>query len=175
MKNYLGFLILAIGMISCNAEKKQISEYLDHNYSDREIEVVGEIIEDSTFCPLDMLDKSSIEITGYKAMLMHLLEADPDSAFKMARNLKAKYAGKDGFANLAYPKGENNRMALMAKCKENGQERVITFFKDKNNDRIDLSSLDVDEVVDSLLVNYTKLMDGIDVILQDRSASQTEE
>ena len=55
-------------------------------------------------------------------MLIHLLDADPDSAFKMARTLKAKYAGKNGFASIAYPKGKNNRMALMAI--ENGADQV---------------------------------------------------
>ncbi len=175
MKKFFGFLMLSLVLISCNAEKKQISEYLENNYSDREIEVVGDIVADSAFCPLDNLDNTSIEIAGCKAMLIHLLDADPDSAFKMARTLKAKYAGKNGFASIAYPKGKNNRMALMAKCKDDGQERVITFFKNTSHDVIEFSSLDVDEVIDSLLVNYTELMDGIEVILQDKAASRTEE
>ena len=175
MKKLLGFLILAFVLVSCNSDKRQISSYLDNNYSDREIEVVGDIVADSTFCPLDKLDNTSLEITGHKDMLMHLLEVDPDSAFSLARNLKAKYAGKNGFAAIAYPKGANNRMALMAKCKENGQERVITFFKSLHEDAIEYCSLDVDDAVDSLLVNYSMLMDGIEVILQDQAANRGEE
>ena len=140
MKKFFGFLMLSLVLISCNAEKKQISEYLENNYSDREIEVVGDIVA--------------------------------DSAFKMARTLKAKYAGKNWFASIAYPKGKNNRMALMAKCKDDGQERVITFFKNTSHDVIEFSSLDVDEVIDSLLEDYRE--DGLfldltaDVELVDR-------
>ena len=56
----------------------------------------------------------------------------------------------------------------MVKCNEEGKDRVVTFFKDKKNEDIEFSSLDADEMVDSLIVSFDMLKDGIKIIVSDK-------
>ena len=65
----------------------------------------------------------------------------------------------------------------MVKCNEEGKGRVITFFKGKDDENIEFSSLDVDELVDSLIVSFDMLKDGIKIIVSDKelNGGQTKE
>ena len=174
MKKTLMFLSLVIVCMACNSDKDKIEKYLNNNYSDREIEVVGDITVDSAFCPLSKIEEAALEIMGYKAKLQDLLVDRTDSAIALANSLKVKFADNNEFINMAYPKGSNNRLAYMVKCNEAGRERIITFFKSTSEDFIESSSLDVDEAVDSLLVSYNMLMDGVRIITQDSGNSNNE-
>ena len=174
MKKTLLFLSLVIICMACNSDKAKIEKYLNNNYSDREIEVVGEITIDSAFCPLSKIDEAALQIMGYKAQLQELLVDRTYSAIALANSLKVKFTDNNEFVNMAYPKGANNRLAYMVKCNEGGRERVITFFKSTSDDFIESSSLDVDEAVDSLLVSYNMLMDGVRIITQEGGNSNAE-
>lgn len=166
-------LLSLVACMACNSDKAKIETYLENNYSDREIEVVGDIAVDSAFCPLSKIDEAAIEIMGYKAQLQELLVLNPDSAYVVAANLQNKFADNKVFVNMAYPKGNKNRLAYMVKCNQGGKERVITFFKSESDDFVESSSLDVDDAVDSLLVSYNMLMDGVRIINQDKSNSNS--
>ncbi|MBR6264243.1 MAG: hypothetical protein IKR05_13645 [Prevotella sp.] len=154
-----------------------IEKYLQNNYPDREIELVGDINVDSAFCPRTQLEDAALEIDNYKIQLDRLLAQNPDSALRLAKDLQKKFADNSAFINLAYPKGKNNAKALMVKCNEEGKGRVITFFKGKDDENIEFSSLDVDELVDSLIVSFDMLKDGIKIIVSDKelNGGQTKE
>lgn len=154
---------------ACNDDKKQINEYLDKNYSDREVKVVGKVVPDSAFCPLSKLESTKLEVMGFRAQLMMLLDQDPDSAYRLAKSIKQKYADENTFANLAYPNGKNNRIAFRVRCDENGEEHYITFYKNIKDETIQYSSFDVEDVVDSLSLYYGLLMNGVNEIIKDNN------
>ncbi len=168
MKKSLLFLFGFLVLVSCNSDKSQIENYLQNNYPDREIEIVGDVSSDSAFCPKTHLEEVGLELDNYKLQLDRLLAINPDSALKLARVLQNRFTSKDAFINLAYPKGKNNSKALIVKCNEDGKNRMITFYKDKTDEFIDFSSLDADEMVDSLLVSFEMLIDGINIIVNDK-------
>jgi len=175
MRKLLPFLLFVVVLAACNSDKKQIQNYLDRNYSDREVEVVGDVSTDSAFCPLTQLEGTTLEIMAYRAQLMMLLDQDPDSAVRLATAIKQKYADENTFANLAYPSGSNNRVAYRVRCNEAGDEHYITFYKNTKDETIEYSSFDVEDVVDSLNVYYTLLMNGVNELVGDKNAdSKTE-
>ena len=177
MKKSFLFFCVVILLTACDSDKSLIEKYLQNNYPDREIELVGDISVDSAFCPRAQLEDAALEIDNYKIQLDRLLAQDPDSALRLARDLQKKFSDNSAFINLAYPKGKNNAMALMVKCNEEGKGRVVTFFKDKKDEDIEFSSLDVDEMVDSLIVSFDMLKDGIRIIVSDKelNGGQTKE
>ncbi len=168
MKKSFLFFCVAIILTACDSDKSLIEKYLQNNYPDREIELVGDINVDSAFCPRTQLEDAALEIDNYKIQLDRLLAQNPDSALRLAKDLQKKFADNSAFINLAYPKGKNNAKALMVKCNEEGKGRVITFFKGKDDEDIEFSSLDVDELVDSLIVSFDMLKDGIKIIVSDK-------
>ena len=165
MKNIVWLICGALVLMACSSEKQDIETYLENNYSDREISLVGDISADSAYCPLAELENAATQILNYRMQLLNLLEVNPDSAFKMARELNTRLSAKDAFANMAYPKGKNNRIAYQVKCQQGGKVEYITFFKHETDDFVELSSLDIDDAIDSLMVGYNQLMNGIGVIL----------
>lgn len=177
MKKSFLFFCVAIILTACDSDKSLIEKYLQNNYPDREIELVGDINVDSAFCPRTQLEDAALEIDNYKIQLDRLLAQNPDSALRLAKDLQKKFADNSAFINLAYPKGKNNAKALMVKCNEEGKGRVITFFKGKDDENIEFSSLDVDELVDSLIVSFDMLKDGIKIIVSDKelNGGQTKE
>jgi hypothetical protein len=166
-KSFL-FLCLGFILIACNSDKGLVKKYLQNNYPDKEIEIVGDITVDSAFCPRVQLEEVGLEIDSYKAQLDRLLAQNPDSALILAKVLQNRFFDKDAFIKLAYPKGKKNCMAYMVKCKEDGKKRIITFFKSNTDDSIEFSSLDVDDVVDNLLESFEMLKDGISIIVNDK-------
>ena len=166
MKHILWLICGVLTLMACSSEKKNINTYLENNYSDREISLVGDISSDSAFCPLAELENAATQIMNYRLQLLNLLEVNPDSAFKMARALNERMSAKDAFANMAYPKGKNNRVAYQVKCQQGNKVEYITFYKHATEDFVELSSLDIDDTIDSLMVSYNQLMNGISVILQ---------
>lgn len=169
MKRNLLLLLAVVALAACNADKKKIEAYVDNNFFDREVVVKGEVTVDSAFCPLSQLEQNAIQLMGHRGNLLKLLEENPDSAYQLAKALKIQLGDDKAFANLAYPNGKNNRLAYMAKCTVDGKERIVTFYKQLEGDKIELSSMDVDEAIDSLMVGYNHLMDGIRVILSDKN------
>lgn len=163
-------LLAVVALTACSSDKKKIEAYIDNNFFDREVEVTGEISIDSVFCPMSMLEKNAIQLMGYRGNLLKLLDENPDSAYALAQALQTQLGDNKAFANMAYPNGKNNRMAYMAKCTVDGKERVVTFYKQLEGDKIEMSSFDVDEAIDSLMVGYNHLLDGIRVILNDKNA-----
>ena len=57
----------------------------------------------------------------------------------------------------------------MVKCNVDGKERMVSFFKGVNDENIEMTSLDLDDTVDSLMVSYGQLINGIKVILEGQS------
>ncbi|MBO4659611.1 MAG: hypothetical protein J5637_08315 [Prevotella sp.] len=160
-------LCAIVTLCACNSDKKRIQTYIDNYHPDTEIELEGDVNVDSTFCPLTALDATSLEIMGHRMNLLHLLEVNPDSAFILARQLNQKYAGDNAFASLAYPTGPKNRLSYQVKCKVDGNERYVVFFKNVDDDNIESSSLEVDEAIDSLMSSFTMLRNGLRIILND--------
>ena len=165
----MALLMAVVALSACNGDKKKVKAYIDNNIFDKEVTVAGDITVDSAYCPMSQLDQNSIQLMGYRGMLLQLLDENPDSAYALAKTLRVQLGDSKAFANLAYPNGKNNRLAYMAKCTVDGKERMVTFYKQVEGDKIELSSLDVDEAVDSLMVGYNHLMDGIRVILADKN------
>ena len=164
------FLLLAVVlMTACNSDKKKIESYIDNNFFDREVKITGEVTIDSAFCPMSQLDQNAIQLMGHRGNLLKLLDENPDSAYALAQALRVQLGDNKAFANLAYPSGKNNRLAYMAKCTVDGKERMVIFYKQLEGDKIELSSIDVDEAIDSLMVGYNHLMDGIRVIIEDKN------
>lgn len=163
-------LLLAVAALTaCNSDKKKIEAYIDNNFFDREVAVTGNVTIDSAYCPMSQLEQNAIQLMGYRGNLLKLLDENPDSAYALAKMLKVQLGDNKAFANLAYPNGKNNRLAYMAKCTVDGKERMVIFYKQVEEDKIELSSFDVDEAIDSLMVGYNHLMDGIRVILADKN------
>ena len=156
---------VVLALMACSSDRNRIETYLENNFADNEIEIVGEIVPDSVFCALGDLDNAALELLGVRDQLLQLLDVNPDSAFKLAKNLSDKYADGKVFANYAYPKGKSNREALMVKCKQGGRERMIAFYKQPQGNLIEACSLDEDDARDSLLVTYNNLLSGIKIIL----------
>ncbi len=163
----LTFIAVVMSLMACSSDKNRIETYLENNFADREIEIDGDIVPDSVFCALGDLDNASIELISLRDQLLQLLNTNPDSAFKFAKVLSDKFADGKVFANYAYPKGKNNREALMVKCKQGERKRMIAFYKLPNGDDIEACSFDEDDARDSLLVTYNKLLSGIKIILED--------
>ena len=169
MKKLLVFLWVILAVVACDYDTKKVKEYIENNVADHEVSVVGDVVKDSVFCPMSELDIASNSLLEYQARLLSLLEENPDSAFAFARKLQGKMAQKDAFANMAYPKGKKNRLAYMVKCNVDGKERMVSFFKGVNDENIEMTSLDLDDTVDSLMVSYGQLINGIKVILEGQS------
>jgi hypothetical protein len=168
MRKFLIAVCAVMTLVACSSDKKKIQHYLDNNFSDREIVIDGDVVTDSAFCPLAELENVSLQLTALQGQLLQLLDVNPDSAFSLAASLQQKYSQKDAFVNMAYPKGKNNRLSYRAKCICDGAERYVTFFKYPQSDEIETSSLEVDENVDSLMVTFNQLMNGVKVIMDDR-------
>ena len=143
-------------LCACNSDKKRIQTYIDNFHPDSEIELDGDVVVDSTFCPLAALDSASLVLLSHRMNLLSLLDVNPDSAFALARQLNQKY-NDSSFANIAYPKGPNNCLSYQVKCVVDGRERYVVFFKNANEDVIESSSIEVDEAVDSLMSSFTML------------------
>jgi hypothetical protein len=171
MRKILSLLIL-LALVACSSEKKSIQNYLDNNFPETEIDIVGDVVVDSVFCPLAALDSVSSKLLEYRIALLDLLEQNPDSAFKLADQLNTTYSASNAFANMAYPKGKNNRLGYQVKCKMEEEEKYLTFYKNENDDKIEVSTFEVDESIDSLMQGYNRLMNGIKVILDDRKTTQ---
>ena len=169
MKKIFSLFCLVMIVVACSSDKKKIVAYIENNVADHEMEIVGDVVLDSVFCPIEQLDKASNILIGHQNNLLLLLEVNPDSAFSFANNLKTSLSKKDAFVNMAYPKGKKNRLAYMVKCNVDGRERMVSFFKGLNDDNIEMTSLDLDDAVDSLMVNYDHLMNGINVILEGQN------
>lgn len=175
MRKIIPFLLMSMAIFvwaACSDDNKQIYEYLEKNYSDREVKVTGDIVPDSAFCPMSKLESTKLEIMGYRAQLMMLLEQDPDSAYRLAKSIKKKYADENTFANMAYPSGKNNRLAYRVRCEEDGEEHYVTFYKNVKDETIQYSSFDVEDVVDSLSVYYSMLMNGVNEIVKDEKLDE---
>ena len=175
MKKLLSFILVAMVVsvwIACNDDKKQINDYLEKNYSDREVKVVGEVVPDSVFCRLSILESTKLEVMGYRAQLMLLLDQDPDSAYRLAKTIKEKYANENTLADLVTSKGNNNRVAYQVQCTEDGKKRYITFYKSLKDETIQYSSFDVEDMEDSLYLYYNLLMTGVDEIVKDRQGGK---
>ena len=155
-------------LIACNSDKKRIQEYLDNYHPNAQVEMEGDVNVDSTFCPLQALDSASLVLMGHRMNLLRLLDVNPDSAFALARQLNQKYSDKNAFANIAYPKGPDNRLSYQVKCTVDGRERYVVFFKNVSDDNIENSSLEVDEAIDSLMSSFSMLRNGLQIILNDR-------
>lgn len=162
-------LLAVVALTACNADKKKVEAYIDNNFFDREVAVTGEVTVDSVYCPSSQLEQNAIQLMGHRGNLLKLLEENPDSAYSLAKALRVQLGDSKAFANLAYPNGKNNRLAYLAKCTVDGKERIVTFYKQLEGDNIELSSFDVEEAIDSLMVGYNHLMDGIRVILEDKN------
>ncbi len=183
MKKILSFILVSLIVsvwISCKDDKKQITEYLEKNYSDREVKVIGEVVPDSAFCRLSLLESTKLEVMGYRAQLMMLLDQDPDSAYRLARNIKQKYANENIVADLITAKGSNNRVAYKVHCIEDGKKRDIIFYKDLKDETIQYCSFDVEDMEDSLYLYYNLLIDGVNEIVkgnenQEKGEKTTEE
>ncbi len=169
MQKIRQFLLLCSVVVccACNSDKGRIQSFLDNFHPDAEVEIEGDINVDSTFCPLAALDSASLVLMANRMNLLHLLEVNPDSAFILARQLNQKYGGEKAFADIAYPKGPDNRLSYQVKCIVDGRERYIVFYKNLNDDAIENSSLEVDEAVDSLMSSFTMLRNGLNIILND--------
>ena len=158
-----------VALCACNSDKKRIQTYIDNFHPDSEIELDGDVVVDSTFCPLAALDSASLVLLSHRMNLLSLLDVNPDSAFALARQLNQKY-NDSSFANIAYPKGPNNCLSYQVKCVVDGRERYVVFFKNANEDVIESSSIEVDEAVDSLMSSFTMLRNGLQIILKDSKA-----
>ena len=152
-------LCTLVALCACNSDKKRIQTYIDNFHPDSEIELDGDVVVDSTFCPLAALDSASLVLLSHRMNLLSLLDVNPDSAFALARQLNQKY-NDSSFANIAYPKGPNNCLSYQVKCVVDGRERYVVFFKNANEDVIESSSIEVDEAVDSLMSSFTMLRNG---------------
>lgn len=159
-------LCTLVALCACNSDKKRIQTYIDNFHPDSEIELDGDVVVDSTFCPLAALDSASLVLLSHRMNLLSLLDVNPDSAFALARQLNQKY-NDSSFANIAYPKGPNNCLSYQVKCVVDGRERYVVFFKNANEDVIESSSIEVDEAVDSLMSSFTMLRNGLQIILKD--------
>ena len=142
MKKIFSLFCLVMIVVACSSDKKKIVAYIENNVADHEMEIVGDVVLDSVFCPIEQLDKASNILIGHQNNLLLLLEVNPDSAFSFA---------------------------YMVKCNVDGRERMVSFFKGLNDDNIEMTSLDLDDAVDSLMVNYDHLMNGINVILEGQN------
>ena len=162
-------LCTLVALYACNSDKKRIQTYIDNFHPDSEIELDGDVVVDSTFCPLAALDSASLVLLSHRMNLLSLLDVNPDSAFALARQLNQKY-NDSSFANIAYPKGPNNCLSYQVKCVVDGRERYVVFFKNANEDVIESSSIEVDEAVDSLMSSFTMLRNGLQIILKDSKA-----
>lgn len=162
-------LCTVVALCACNSDKKRIQTYIDNFHPDSEIELNGDIVVDSTFCPLAALDSASLVLLSHRMNLLSLLDVNPDSAFALARQLNQKYTDSS-FANIAYPKGPNNCLSYQVKCVVDGRERYVVFFKKSNEDVVESSSIEVDEAVDSLMSSFTMLRNGLQIILKDSKA-----
>ena len=162
-------LCTLVALCACNSDKKRIQTYIDNFHPDSEIELDGDVVVDSTFCPLAALDSASLVLLSHRMNLLSLLDVNPDSAFALARQLNQKY-NDSSFANIAYPKGPNNCLSYQVKCVVDGRERYVVFFKNANEDVIESSSIEVDEAVDSLMSSFTMLRNGLQIILKDSKA-----
>ena len=162
-------LCTLVALCACNSDKKRIQTYIDNFHPDSEIELDGDVVVDSTFCPLAALDSASLVLLSHRMNLLSLLDVNPDSAFALARQLNQKY-NDSSFANIAYPKGPNNCLSYQVKCVVDGRERYVVFFKNANEDVIESSSNEVDEAVDSLMSSFTMLRNGLQIILKDSKA-----
>ena len=162
-------LCTLVALCACNSDKKRIQTYIDNFHPDSEIELDGDVVVDSTFCPLAALDSASLVLLSHRMNLLSLLDDNPDSAFALARQLNQKY-NDSSFANIAYPKGPNNCLSYQVKCVVDGRERYVVFFKNANEDVIESSSIEVDEAVDSLMSSFTMLRNGLQIILKDSKA-----
>jgi hypothetical protein len=169
MMRKLLLLLAVVALTACNSDKKKVEAFIDNNFFDREVTVTGDVTIDSAYCPMSQLEQNSIQLMGHRGNLLKLLDENPDSAYALAKALKVQLGDNKAFANLAYPNGKNNRLAYMAKCAVDGKERMVIFYKQVEGDKIELSSFDVDEAIDSLMVGYNHLMDGIRVILADKN------
>lgn len=159
-------LCTLVALCACNSDKKRIQTYIDNFHPDSEIELDGDVVVDSTFCPLAALDSASLVLLSHRMNLLSLLDVNPDSAFALARQLNQKY-NDSSFANIAYPKGPNNCLSYQVKCVVDGRERYVVLFKNANEDVIESSSIEVDEAVDSLMSSFTMLRNGLQIILKD--------
>lgn len=162
-------LCTLVALCACNSDKKRIQTYIDNFHPDSEIELDGDVVVDSTFCPLAALDSASLVLLSHRMNLLSLLDVNPDSAFALARQLNQKY-NDSSFANIAYPKGPNNCLSYQVKCVVDGRERYVVFFKNANEDVIESSSIEVDEAIDSLMSSFTMLRNGLQIILKDSKA-----
>ncbi len=162
-------LCTLVALCACNSDKKRIQTYIDNFHPDSEIELDGDVVVDSTFCPLAALDSASLVLLSHRMNLLSLLDVNPDSAFALARQLNQKY-NDSSFANIAYPKGPNNCLSYQVKCVVDGRERYVVFFKNAKEDVIESSSIEVDEAVDSLMSSFTMLRNGLQIILKDSKA-----
>ena len=162
-------LCTLVALCACNSDKKRIQTYIDNFHPDSEIELDGDVVVDSTFCPLAALDSASLVLLSHRMNLLSLLDVNPDSAFALARQLNQKY-NDSSFANIAYPKGPNNCLSYQVTCVVDGRERYVVFFKNANEDVIESSSIEVDEAVDSLMSSFTMLRNGLQIILKDSKA-----
>ena len=158
--------------ISCEDDKKQIKDYLERNYSERDVKVIGKVVPDSAFCQLSLLKTTKLEVMGYRAQLMMLLEQDPDSAYRLAKSIKQKYSDENTLANLLTPKGSNNRVAYNVQCTDDGKERYITFYKDLKDETIQYCSFDIEDVQDSLNLYFDLLMKGVDEVIQEKDGQE---
>ena len=138
-------LCTLVALCACNSDKKRIQTYIDNFHPDSEIELDGDVVVDSTFCPLAALDSASLVLLSHRMNLLSLL-------------------------NIAYPKGPNNCLSYQVKCVVDGRERYVVFFKNANEDVIESSSIEVDEAVDSLMSSFTMLRNGLQIILKDSKA-----
>ena len=168
-RKILFFIMMAVAITACKNDKKQVQEYLDRNYADREVKVVGKITPDSAFCPLTKLEATLLEVQAYRVQLMQFIEQNLDSAYQFACLIKDKYADENSFANLAYPNGQKNRLAYRVRCDEAGEEHYITFYKNLHDDTIEYSSFDVEDIIDSISVYYNSLMNGVNSIVSERN------
>lgn len=178
MKKLLSFILIAMVVsvwVACNDDKKQINEYLEKNYSDREVKVVGKVEPDSVFFPLSKLESTKIEIMGYRVQLLMLLDQDPDSAYRLAQYIKQKYIDEKTIVDLINPKGKNDRIAYNVQCTEDGEERYIIFYKNVKDETIQFSSFEVNDMVDSLSKYYALLVNGVNEIVNDYAGYEKKE
>lgn len=166
-------LCTLVALCACGSDKKRIQTYIDNFHPDSEIEIDGDVVVDSAFCPLAALDSASLVLLSHRMNLLGLLDSNPDSAFVLARQLNQKYTDSS-FANIAYPKGPHNCLSYQVKCVVDGRERYVVFFKKADEDVIEASSIEVDEAIDSLMSSFTMLRNGLEIILNDgKSPTET--
>lgn len=163
-------LCTLVALCACSSDKKRIQTYIDNFHPDSEIEIDGDVVVDSAFCPLAALDSASLVLLSHRMNLLGLLDVNPDSAFALARQLNQKYTDSS-FANIAYPKGPHNCLSYQVKCVVDGRERYVVFFKKPDEDVIEASSIEVDEAIDSLMSSFTMLRNGLEIILNDGKSS----